>query len=162
MQRKFYLHAYPDSAIIDEVQAVARPTSIFTKDWDNPIRTIPTIQFFPELKELIEGEAAIRQYIETLKPRPLASERKKIASIKTKIETPKPAEAKPVKEEEPHLATTKPVEDSKPVKKEEPVKVEVAPTNEQVIKQVRSQLTTELKKAKKPRKTVRGKQADKQ
>lgn len=133
MHRKFYLHAHPGSAIIDEVTEVAPPASIFTRDWEDPIRVIPTIQFFPETKELIEGEDAIRAYLDSIRPRPMARERN-LTPIKTKEDPPAP----PKKED--------------------------AQTNEEVLKTVRSQLTEELQKAKtkparKPRKTIKVKEA---
>jgi uncharacterized protein YeaO (DUF488 family) len=133
MHRKFYLHATPGSSIIDEVTKVATPASIFTRDWEDPIRVIPTIQFFPETKELIEGEDAIRAYLDTIRPRPMARERN-LTPIKTKEDAPAP----PKKED--------------------------AQTNEEVLKTVRSQLTEELQKAKtkparKPRKTIKVKEA---
>jgi outer membrane biosynthesis protein TonB len=151
MQRKFYLHVQPGSPLIDEVSAVAKPITIFTKDWDAPIRTIPTIQFFPEINELIEGEAAIKKYLETLKPRPMARER--LAPIKTKPVTkkrpPTPPKAK-APEPKPEVAQ----EPTKETKQQEPKK-ESKPTTDDVIREVRSELTRELNKAKKPRKTVR-------
>lgn len=38
MHRKFYLHVQPGSPLIDEVSAVVKPITIFTKDWDAPRR----------------------------------------------------------------------------------------------------------------------------
>ena len=146
MKRLFYLHVHPGSPLIDEVRAVVEPSAIFTKDWVAPVRTVPTIQFFPEVNELIEGEDAIRQYIETLRPRPMA--RARLAPIKTKpvehkpIEH-KPAEQKPIEQKE---DTTPAPEAAAPPKPQ---------TNDEVLRDVRSELTKELKKAsaKKPRKT---------
>jgi hypothetical protein len=143
MHRKFYLHATPGSSIIDEVTKVATPASIFTRDWEDPIRVIPTIQFFPETKELIEGEDAIRAYLDTIRPRPMARERA-LAPIKTKKDPPAPP-----------APTTKKEDAPAPTKE----------TNEEVLKAVRSQLTEELQKAKtskptkKPRKTIKVKEA---
>lgn len=133
MQRKFYLHVKPNSPLIDEVCQVAKPASIFTRDWESPIRVIPCIQFFPEINEMIEGEPAIRQYLETLKPRPMARER--LAPIKTKPQPKRPPTP-------PKPKAPEPVEDPKP-------------TTDEVIREVRSELTRELKKAKKPRKSVK-------
>lgn len=147
MHRKFYLHAHPGSSIINEVTEVAPPASIFTRDWEDPIRVIPTIQFFPETKELIEGEDAIRAYLDTIRPRPMARERA-LAPIKTKKDPPAPP-----------APTTKKEDAPAPTKKED------AQTNEEVLKAVRSQLTEELQKAKtskptkKPRKTIKVKEA---
>ncbi|MGA1563838.1 MAG: hypothetical protein ACO35C_04375 [Pontimonas sp.] len=89
MQRKFILHVQPNDPLIDEIKTVVEPMSIITKDWVAPVRTIPTIQFFPEVRELIEGEEEIRKYIEQLRPRPLATERV-LPPIKTKVEKPAP------------------------------------------------------------------------
>jgi hypothetical protein len=136
MHRKFYLHAKPGSSIIEEVTKVVAPISLFTRDWEDPIRVIPTIQFFPETRELIEGEDAIRAYLDTIRPRPMARERA-LAPIKT---TPPPPPQ---------------TQDKAPAPKKE--------TNEDVLKAVRSQLTEELQKAKpKParkRKTINVKES---
>lgn len=102
MHRKFILHVHPHAPLIDEVRSVVEPMSIIMKDWVPPVRTIPTIQFFPESRELIEGEENIRKYIESLKPRPMAQERV-LPAIKTKPEpqptpAPEPAEPEPAPE----------------------------------------------------------------
>jgi outer membrane biosynthesis protein TonB len=186
MHRKFYLHAHPGSSIIDEVTKVATPTSLFTRDWEDPIRVIPTIQFFPETKELIEGDVAIRAYLDTLRPRPMARERT-LAPIKTTPPPPPPPKTKEVpKTKEAPAPTTKadaraptkeapktkeadvpaPTKEAPktkeadaPAPKEEPK----AQTNDEVLKAVRSQLTEELQKAKpkttRKRKTINVKQA---
>jgi type IV secretory pathway VirB10-like protein len=150
MHRKFYLHAHPGSSIIEEVTKVATPTSLFTRDWEDPIRVIPTIQFFPETKELIEGDVAIRAYLDTLRPRPMARERT-LAPIKTTPPPPPPPKTK----EAPPPPKTK----EAPAPKEEPK----AQTNDEVLKAVRSQLTEELQNAKpkttRKRKTINVKQA---
>jgi len=151
MHRKFYLHANPGSSIIDEVTKVAKPNSIFTREWESPIRVIPTIQFFPETQEMIEGEDAIRAYLDSIRPRPMARERN-IAPIKTKPVATQ--EKKSVVDDKPKPKKTvndKPVVDN-PVTQQ---------SNEEVLKSVRSQLTEELQNAKtskpnkKPRKTTK-------
>lgn len=142
--RSFYLHIQSDSPLLEEITSVVKPVSIFTKDWDLPIRVIPTIQFHPEVNELIEGETAIRAYIESLKPRPLARERQAtLPQIKTKV-APKEAEKK----------MTEKV--SQPEAK--PSKIENPPVQKKVSA-IRSVLTEEIEKAAKkkpqPKKRVR-------
>jgi len=90
MDRKFFLHVRPNSPLIEEVKQVVEPFSIFTEGWTPPVRTIPSIQFFPETNELIEGEDAIRAWLETIKPRPMARERKELPPIKTTPPPPPP------------------------------------------------------------------------
>jgi len=200
MKRLFYLHVEPGSPLIEEVCAVTEPSAIFTKDWVAPVRMIPTLQFFPEVNELLEGEAAIREYLETIRPRPMA--RARLPPIKTKVEpkskpvAPKAEAPKPVapkaeapKPVAPKAEAPKPVapkaEAPKPVAPKAEAPKPVAPkaeapkpvvpkaeapkpvvpkaeapkqpkmTNEEVLREVRSELTKELKKTtKKPRKTV--------
>lgn len=99
MDRQFFLHARKHSPIIDDVKRVAEPFSIFTEGWSAPVRTIPTIQFYPETNELIEGEDAIRSWLESIKPRTLARERiENLPPIKTKPvqQTSIPEAPKPV------------------------------------------------------------------
>jgi len=139
--RTFYLHVQPDSPLIEEVTSVVKPASIFTKDWEFPIRIVPTIQFFPEVNELLEGEQAIREYIASLKPRPLARERN-LPQIKTKVE-PVPEVVKPKTEVKPAPVVVKPKTEVEPqiVKPSSPA---APPTK---IDVVRSSLTEEIQKA---------------
>lgn len=115
MQRRFILHARPNSPIIERVRATAgEPIAIITKDWVEPIRIVPSIQFFPESRELIEGEEAIDVYLETLRPRPMARERvPPPPPIKTRVEshetpTPKVTSSEVVPKEDSNNAIAKP------------------------------------------------------